>query len=438
MSHSQKDSPENDSPTFLGIDVGTSGIRAVVIDSDLSVLATCIKDMPAPEQPQPQYFEQQPQIWWATLQAVLTELSGQCNFKQIASISIDATSGTVLLVNKQGQPLSTGLMYNDQRAASFVDKIKQFAPKDSIACSATSGLAKALWLLDNISLSEDFFIVHQADWLTGQLTQRFNQSDSNNALKTGYDPELKQWPDWFQSLGIKLQQLPEVTSAGTRVGQLDKSAIEKFGFNPNIQMVSGTTDSTAALLATGANNIGDAVTSLGSTLVLKIISDKPVFSSAEGIYSQPLGKNWLVGGASNSGGAVLRHYFDDKTMSALEAELKPEQSTGLNYYPLLQAGERFPANDPERQPCLTPKPDNDALFFQGMLEGIASIEQQGYKKLQQLGAPAPARLFSIGGGTVNKAWTQIRHQHLKIPVYDALNNHAAFGAALLAKQGYDS
>lgn len=429
-------------PSYLGIDVGTSGIRAIIIDNNKNILASSMRDMPAPNHPQPHYSEQLPSVWWQTLQSVLTDLANQFDFKSIKTVSLDATSGTVLLINQQGEPLTSGLMYNDQRAVDYVVKIGQQAPQNSPARSSTSGLAKALWLMmmlkEKQPQTETAYLAHQADWLAAQLTHRFHLTDSNNALKSGYDPISKQWPQWLRKLGIQNQQLPQVSEAGTLLCPLHNQIIQLYGFNPDVQFVSGTTDSTAALLATGANQIGDAVTSLGSTLVLKIISDKPVFSSEEGIYSQPYGKHWLVGGASNTGGAVLRHYFTDQQMSQLETRLHPEQPTGLNYYPLLQSGERFPINNPQQTPCLEPRPEDDAIFFQAMLEGIALIEQQGYQKLQQLGAPSPTRLFSVGGGSVNQAWTTIRNQLLNIPKHDVLNNHAAFGAALLAKQGYDS
>ena len=431
-------SKSNHYPAFLGIDVGTSGIRAIVINSNLEVLASSMQDMPEPLQPQTQYSEQEPYTWWQTLQSVLTQLETQFDFKQISTISLDATSGTVLLINQQGEPLSTGLMYNDQRASDFVHQIEQHAPNNSATCSATSGLAKVLWLLEHSQLSEKAYIAHQADWLAGKLTQQFHQTDSNNALKSGYDPINKQWPEWLSKLDIQTSQLPTVTNSGTLLSPLDSTIIQQYGFNPEVRFVSGTTDSTAALLATGASKVGDAVTSLGSSLVLKIISDKPVFSSEEGIYSQPFGKHWLVGGASNSGGAVLRHYFTDKQMSQLETQLQPSQPTGLNYYPLLQSGERFPINNPQQQACLTPRPKSDASFFQAILEGITSIEKMGYKVLQQHGAPTPQRLFTVGGGTKNKVWNDMRNQALNIPMHKVLNPHAAFGAALIAKQGYDS
>ena len=431
-------SAANTSTAFLGIDVGTSGIRAIVIDQQQTVQASSMLSMPAPEQPQENYFEQHPDIWWQTLKSVLAGLSQQFDFKKIISISLDATSGTVLLINNLGEPLSNGIMYNDQRAVEYTKAIEQLAPANSPTRSATSGLAKALWLLNKQTHPEKMHIAHQADWLMGKLTNQFNQTDSNNALKTGYDPINKEWPEWLAKFDINKNQLPKVSNPGTLLYPLDKKIIQQFSFNEQVQIVSGTTDSTAALLATGANKIGDAVTSLGSTLVVKVISNNPIFSSEDGVYSQPYGKHWLVGGASNSGGAVLRHYFTDRQMQQLEKQLNVNKPTKLNYYPLLQMGERFPINDPKKEPHLTPRPKDDALFFQALLEGISAIEKAGYAKLKQLGAPTPKRLFSVGGGTVNKSWADIRNQYLNIPQYKVLNNHAAFGAALLAKQGYDS
>ena len=200
-------------------------------------------------------------------------------------------------------------------------------------------------------------------------------------------------------------------------------------------MVAGTTDSTAAFIATGAQNPGDAVTSLGSTLVVKVLSTQPVFAPEVGVYSHRLDDRWLVGGASNSGGAVLRQFFTPAQIDALTSQLKPETPTKLDYYPLCGIGERFPSNDPELRPCLTPRPDDDAVFLQGMLEGIARIEHRGYELLHQLGAPYPTSVRSVGGGAVNQMWTQIRAGMLGVPMLAAAQTQAAYGAALLARQG---
>jgi sugar (pentulose or hexulose) kinase len=202
-----------------------------------------------------------------------------------------------------------------------------------------------------------------------------------------------------------------------------------------IRVVTGTTDSNAATLAAGAQEIGDAVTSLGSTLVLKILSDRPVNAPEYGVYSHRLGDRWLVGGASNSGGAVIAAHFNPEEIARLTAEMQPDQPTGLDYYPLLRPGERFPINDPDYPPRLQPEAGNRLEFFQGILEGIASIEKRGYEMLHQLGAPRPTRVISIGGGAANEPWRLFRQTLLGVPVTRATQSQAAYGTALLALQG---
>jgi sugar (pentulose or hexulose) kinase len=150
------------------------------------------------------------------------------------------------------------------------------------------------------------------------------------------------------------------------------------------------------------------------------------------VYSQPLGGVWLVGGGSNTGGAVLRHYFSDAQMRELTPQLRPERPTGLNYYPLLTPGERFPVSDPSMAPRIEPRPEEPAEFFQALLEGMARIEQTGYRRLAELGAPYPASVRSVGGGASNKAWARIRQRMLGVPLLVPRHQEAAYGAALLA------
>ena len=135
-----------------------------------------------------------------------------------------------------------------------------------------------------------------------------------------------------------------------------------LGFSKNLEVVAGTTDSIAAFLATGANKSGEAVTSIGTTLVVKTISDKPIFDKKFGIYSHRLGNRWLAGGASNVGGKILKEKFSDR-ISELSTKINPDKLLNLNYYPLTSKGERFPINDPDKMPNIEPKPNNEIDFF---------------------------------------------------------------------------
>jgi sugar (pentulose or hexulose) kinase len=229
--------------------------------------------------------------------------------------------------------------------------------------------------------------------------------------------------------------LPEVVAIGTPHGTVCDRASQLAGLPTAARIIAGTTDSTAASLAAGATAVGEAVTSLGSTLVLKLVSEGPLFAPGYGIYSHRLFDAWLVGGASNSGGRVLRRFFTDAQMQDLTAQLDPGRPTRLDYYPLLERRERFPTNDPHLEPRIRPIPDQTARLFQGLLEGIARIEQAGYQRLAELGAGGPEQVFTSGGGARNPAWSQIREQHMGVPIRSALHEQPAFGAALIAKHG---
>jgi len=174
---------------------------------------------------------------------------------------------------------------------------------------------------------------------------------------------------------------------------------------------------------------------LGSTLVIKVLSERSVNDSRYGVYSHRLGDLWLAGGASNTVGAVLTRFFSLEQLSAMTARLDPEHPTGLDYYPLPGTGERFPVNDPRLEPRLSPRPAEDVTFFQGLLEGMAGIEHQGYRLLHALGAPYPKRVCTAGGGANNAAWMEIRRTLLGVPVTIAAHQEAAYGSALLALKG---
>ncbi|RVC39707.1 carbohydrate kinase, partial [Mesorhizobium sp. M4B.F.Ca.ET.088.02.2.1] len=127
-------------------------------------------------------------------------------------------------------------------------------------------------------------------------------------------------------------------------------------------------------LATGATAAGEGVTALGSSLTIKILSDRPISAPRYGIYSHRLGDAWLAGGASNSGGKVLAQHFSVARIIELSAAIDPATETGLDYYPLVIAGERFPIADPALPPRLEPRPQSEADYLKAMLEGIAGIE----------------------------------------------------------------
>nr|WP_274616044.1 FGGY-family carbohydrate kinase [Sphingomonas sp. ACRSK] len=321
-------------------------------------------------------------------------------------------------------------MYDDAVADTDVlDRIAAIAPADTAAHGVTSGLAKALLLQGAPGVAH---VLHQADWMAGRLSGCWTVSDENNALKTGYDAVARRWGDWIYASGIRPDLLPDVVPAGTVVGPIRRSLATRFGLSDDVRIVAGTTDGCASFLATGAKDIGDGVTVLGSSLTLKLLSDRPIVSPEHGIYSHRIAGGWLVGGASNTGGRVLAAYFGADQLTALSSRIDPDRAARLDYYPLLAKGERFPVADPGKSPRLSPRPTSETDFLHELLAGIAAIEAQGYARLQALGAPALRSVHSVGGGAGNPIWTAMRQRTLAVPFLPARSHEAAAGAARLA------
>ena len=411
---------------YIGLDLGTSGCRAIAIDEQQNIIGTSQQTLASSSD-----TEQDPAYHWKMVEHVLSKLIPQCQQYEITSIAVDATSGSVLVTDNLGQPLTPILMYNDSRAIEQSQYIAKVAPLESGAHGASSGLAKLIYLQEHYKFTSNSHLLHQADWINFKLGAPLGITDENNALKSGYDPINRCWPQWIKQI-TDISLLPKVFSPGTIIGTLSKQLCSKFNLTETPHIVAGTTDSIAALIATGANEIGDAVTSLGSTLVVKLISDTPLFLPQQGVYSHRLGDKWLVGGASNTGGAVLKHYFDNDELQRLSG-LISLNDTVADYYPLNSKGERFPINDPELEPRLFPRPTNNAEFLHGMLKGMATIEQHAYQVLAYAGSPAVKSIRTVGGGAVNQTWQAIRQQINPVLFIKPEHTEAAYGAALIAK-----
>lgn len=375
-------------------------------------------------------------IWREALWDLVATLPPAIRLR-LSDIALDGTSGTVIACDEALAPRAPPLLYNDGRAVEEAALIARTATPGHPAAAVTSGLAKMLWLKKRLGITGARLYLNQADWLAGLLSGRVGMTDYHNALKLGLDLDTLRWPAWVEYLA-DVDYLPVPIAPGARLGTVARPRARYLGVNPGCMVHAGTTDSIAAFLAAGVNASGEAVTSLGSTLVLKLLSDTRVESVEHGVYSHWFGDRWLAGGASNAGGAVLRQFFDDRQLAALSQRIDPDVASPLDYTPLPKTGERFPVNDPALAPRLDPRPDDDAAFLHGLLESLARIEARGYARLAELGTSPLVRVETAGGGAHNPVWTRIRARLLGVPVARARYTEAAYGAARLARSGLDS
>jgi D-ribulokinase len=421
---------QSENRCWLGVDFGTSGARAIAIAHN----GTCLYE-------QSLAFgnaqdARSPHVWQTLLFQLLGELP-QVLRSQLVAIAINGTSSTVLLCDGEGMPLLPPMMYGDVGDRSWVERLASIAPEGHCVRSASSSLVKLLTFQTQPEFQKAQYFLHQADWLAFLLHGQLGISDYHNSLKLGYDPATETYPTWFEHPTLKPLKpyLPRVVSPGTVMGAISAPIAAQLGLPSDCNVCAGTTDSIAAFLASSVSQPGEAVTSLGSTLVLKLLSEQRVDRSEYGIYSHRLGDLWLVGGASNAGGAVLAHFFSGEELTALSRQINPQIASTLDYYPLLKPGERFPINDPDLPSRLTPRPATDAKFLYGLLESLARIEAQGYRLLAECGATPLKRVLTAGGGAKNEVWGLIRQRHLQVEVSRSPQEQAAYGTAQLAKTG---
>ena len=249
-------------PLSIGIDIGTSGARAVAMRAGLFDCRAFRRSTRQiwPERPRPvRVVVQRSARRWRNCFAGVDRAA-------VRSIAVDGTSGTMLPVDGAGRPLAEPLMYNDpvDDAAILAAIARDGAggerraradvrPRQGAALPATCPASRRCSIRPTGS--------------PGQFSGRFDVSDENNALKTGYDPVARRWPDWIAATGMRMELLPEVVEPGDagRAGS-PPSAADLFGLPRDVVVVAGTTDGCASFLATGAATVGDGVTALGSSL----------------------------------------------------------------------------------------------------------------------------------------------------------------------------
>ena len=416
----------------LGIDLGTSGVRSAVIEPSGAVVAEARAAYP-PHVPS----AIDASVWWEAATACLDAQSAALaaaghDMSEVGHLCVDGTSGSLVLTDEGLTPVTRGLLYRDGGFEAEAARIAAVAPPAHVARGPGSALARALRLVAEDTDGRSRHLLHQADFVAAKLMGRGGASDANNALKTGYDPEVGAWPDWIASTGLPGRLLPRVALPGATQGSVAPAIASRFGLPPEAAVHAGTTDSIAAFVAGAPMALGAAVTSLGTTLAIKVLSDHRIDRPEMGLYSHRIGPGWLVGGASNTGGAALLKHFTAGELARLSGLIDPSRPSGLDYYPLPAPGERFPVADPDLMPRETPRPEDDATFLHGLLEGIARIEAACYDAVAAAGGAQPTEVITAGGGAANETWRRIRERVIGLPVRSATQTEAAVGAARLA------
>lgn len=423
---------------FIGVDIGTQGARVNLIDEKGNLIAVGEKSFVLDDSSRE---EQSTQLWEEafneSFDKMLKALPHDFDRSRIVSMGVTSTSGTVIPMDKDWKPLHHAIMYSDKRSASQAQRCKEAAEKNNqnfTAFSFSTGLAKMVWYSESYPEKASLIHkwIHAADFITGKISGVWAVTDYTNAFKSGYDILNYSWPSYiYQELPIKKEWLPEVVASGEVIGTIDPAFAANYNLPNTIKVVVGITDGCASQIAAGAINPGEWNTTIGTTLVVKGVTEREIKDPLGRIYSHrhQLGF-WMPGGASNTGADWVTNEFG-KDLELLN-EYADKHLPGANLsYPLRQHGERFPFVAPEAEGFEQEGLSYEERFLAN-IEGVAYIERYAYQVIQELSGEKVKAVFTAGGASNSDAWLKIRSNVLNVPVYKMKHITGAFGAAILS------
>ncbi|WP_407548721.1 FGGY family carbohydrate kinase [Streptomyces sp. Pv4-95] len=438
--------PRPDGPTldgvWLGLDLGTQSARCVAVDGTGRLLAAASR--PLTSHREGTRHEQDPEQWWTALAAACREALDGIDARRVRGLAVDGTSGTILLADAAGTPLTPGQMYDDGRAAEQAAAVNEageavWRELGYRTMQPSWALPKLRRLLDHAPERDPAAgagprLLHQVDLITWRLAGHQVPSDASHALKTGYHLVEERWPHQvMKQLDIPEGLLPDVVRPGTVLGSVCAAAAEATGIPAGTAIVAGMTDGCAAQIGAGALAPGAWNVVLGTTLVFKGSSPHLIRDPAGVVYCHrgPDG-NWLPGGASSSGAGALSRHFPGEDLDALTERAAALDADAVAYPLVSSGGERFPFRAPDAEPFVLGDVPDRAAEFHAHLLGVACLERLCFDYLHHLGAPVDGPLTYTGGGARNAYWCRLRADVLGRPVRLPAQAEGAIGMAVLA------
>ena len=397
---------------FIGIDIATENVRAIAIDTEGNLYGSSSEKLAPVIGGVDKRLTQDPASWIAGVSKVLTDLVAKCKADGLIpkALCISATSGTFVITDSKGKPITQAGMYNDGRAASILGRAERI-----IAESNQSGP----YLLAN---TPEFVIAQ----LSGKPLSEI-PTDSSHSLKIGLDFTTLTFTDQVLTKAKSLNlALPRLVLPGTKLATISSEISTQLGIN-QLPIYAGMTDGCTAQISAGGSS--GSVTSLGTTMVIKAVSKKSI--KGESFYSHLLPKNrYLAGGASNIGGISYKQFATD--IDNWNQKASDFGVANVVTYPLPGVGERFPFLAPDMKNMISGKVKNETEAFRAILEAIAFTERYSYELLAKAGADISDAIFTAGGGGKSALLSQIRATVLGRPVITLSKSGSDIGAAMLA------
>ncbi|GAA0263427.1 FGGY-family carbohydrate kinase [Cryptosporangium japonicum] len=431
---------------LLGIDIGTSSSKGVLVHPDGTLVASATREHGV-STPQPGWVEHDAvDVWWADFAALVTELLPAAD--EITGVGISGIGPCVLVTDADGRPLRPAILYGvDTRATAEIAELTDRYGAEEILARGGSPLTtqavgpKLAWLRrhepSTWAAARRLFMA--GSWLVHELTGEY-VLDHHSASQSSplYDVDALAWAeDWANDIAPGLE-LPPLAWPGDVVGRVTARAADRTGLPEGVPVVAGTVDAWAEAVSVGVRNPGDVMLMYGTTMFLvEVLPERRSSAKLWGTVGAFPGTYTMAGGMATSGAitAWLRSLtgrsYPDLTEAAREAGPGADGLLMLPYF----AGERTPLFDPDARGVvvgLTLR-HGPGHLYRAALEGTAFGVRHN---LEVMGDHGGRRLVAVGGGLQGGLWTQIVSDVLQepqqLPTYTI---GASYGDALLAGLG---
>jgi xylulokinase len=444
---------------FLGVDIGTTGTKTLAINEKGEILAEAKQEYPCYE-PQVQWSEQDPEDWWQATKATIKEVVGKASLKaaDVKAIGLSGQMHGSVFLREDGTVIRRALLWNDQRTKDECDEITDRAGGRKkllkmVANPALTGFTapKILWLrnkepenfeqLAKVLLPKD----DVRRRLTGEMAT--DVSDASGMLLL--DVEKRAWSKkLLRKLELDESLLATVYESEQVTGKLRQEVADELGLSTDCVVVGGAGDCAANAVGTGVVTKGVLSTSVGSSGVMFVHSDKMQVDPKGRLHTfcHAVHGKWHMMGVNLSAGASLQWLVEDacklsakpesyELLSAEAAEV-PTGSQGLFYLPYL-SGERTPHADPLARGCfigLTLSHKRGHLA-RAVMEGVTYSMRDSLDIIRELKVPVK-EIRASGGGSKNPLWRQMQADvfNQEVATINA-EEGPAYGVALLAAVG---
>jgi xylulokinase len=432
----------------IGIDVGTTGARAVAVDTEGQVVATRSVGYPLLT-PRPQWTEQDPDAWWRATREALGAVASACReaSAEIAGIGLTGQMHGSVFLDREGEVIRPALLWNDQRTGRQCEEITARVGAERLVeiagNPALTGFQapKVLWLRDeepehfarvaHVLLPKDFVRYR----LAGELA-----TDASDAAGTLFlDLRARDWSaEVLEALEVPAAWLPPVVESPERTGAVRVGVADELGLPAGLPVAAGGGDNAAAAIGTAVTTAGVMSSSIGTSGVLFAHSDACAVDPSGRIhaFAHSVPDRYCLLAVTLSAGGSLRWWRDltgctyDELVA--EAEAVPAGSEGLVFLPYL-TGERTPHRDPDARGGfvgLTARHTRGHLT-RAVMEGVLFSLRDGLEVMRGLDV-RPGRILAIGGGASAGLWLRLQADVYGSPVHRlVIEEGAAYGAALL-------